>query len=406
MSRRPALLSRYGEVLRGTGAATALAASLIGRVALGTTGLALLLLVRGTSGSYATAGLVAAAYAASFAACSPLRARRADRSGPRGVVLACALLHPVALLAVVLLAHAGAGILPLVVAAVAGGATVPPLGSVMRALWGRLVDADALTTAYSLESVVVELCFLAGPLLVALLVAVSGPSAAVLAASGLVLVGGSWLAATPALRSVGPTAPTKGGDSSPLRSPVVRALLLTVGFVGVGFGALEVALPAFVEAHHGRPGTSGVLLAVWSAGSVVGGLVYGAVRPRSPHARQLPWLVGALAVGTALPLLASGPVVLGGLLVAYGLTIAPFSTCNSVLLGAAAPAGSVTEAFAWSSSLIFGGAAVGNAAAGALVEASGVTAVLLLTAGTGAAALASALSGRPARRPSPVVLAP
>ena len=39
------LTARYARVLRGTGAAPALAASLVGRLALGTTGLALLLLV-------------------------------------------------------------------------------------------------------------------------------------------------------------------------------------------------------------------------------------------------------------------------------------------------------------------------------------------------------------------------
>jgi hypothetical protein len=80
----------------------------------------------------------------------------------------------------------------------------------------------------------------------------------------------------------------------------------------------------------------------------------------------------------------------------YGLTIAPFSACNSVLLGGAAPAGTVTEAFAWNSSMIFGGAALGAATAGALVEGSGVVPGLVLAAGTGVAALV--LSLRAVRR--------
>ena len=392
------LLQRYGALLGRTGAGSALAASLVGRLALGAAGLALLLTVRESTGSYAAAGLVAAAYALSFAVFAPVRARRADRDGPRQVVLLCGLLHTAVLLALVLLSGAGAGVAVLAPVAVLAGATVPPLGGVMRAMWATLAEGDELTTAYSLESVVVELCFVGGPLLVAGLAAWSGPSSAVLAAGLLVLVGSCWLVATPALRAVVPHPPVAGGTRRPLSSPVVRRLLLTVACVGTGFGAVEVALPAFAEAQGSRPSTAGILLAVWSAGSILGGLAFGARPLPFPHTRQLPWIVAALALGTTLPLLATDPVVMGVLLVGYGLTIAPFMICNSVLLGRAAPPGTTTEAFAWSSSMIFGGSALGNAAAGWLVEAVGVDGALTLIAAAGLLALLAAVGGRtPAR---------
>ena len=385
--RTGSLPARYAALLRGNGAGPALLTSLIGRLALGTTGLALLLLARASTGSYATAGLVAASYALAFAGFAPVRARRADRRGPRGVLLACAVLHPATLVGLVLLAAAHADAAVLAAGAVLAGATVPPLSGVMRAMWGGLVPADLLGTAYSLEAVVVELCFVTGPLLVAGLSAVSGPWAAVLAAGGLVLVGGTWFAGTSAVRRVAPHVHTGHRVAGPLTSPAVRRLLLTVGWVGAGFGALEVSLPAYAEAHAARPSTAGVLLAVWSGGSILGGLVYGAARLRAAPQRQMPWLVAALAAGAALPLVAPPPVLLAGILVLYGLTIAPFSTCNSVLLSAAAPAGTATEAFAWSSSMLFGGAALGNAAGGWLVEHVGVRAGLGLTAATGVLAL-------------------
>jgi len=44
-------LARYGTVLRGTGAGGPLAAGVIGRLPLGMTGLAVLLLVRAATGS-------------------------------------------------------------------------------------------------------------------------------------------------------------------------------------------------------------------------------------------------------------------------------------------------------------------------------------------------------------------
>lgn len=387
------VFTRYAAVLRGHGTAVPLVASVVGRLSLGMTGLALLLLVRETTGSYASAGLVAAAYALAFGVFGPSRARAADRTGPVRALLLTAAVHPVMLALLVLLAARDAPTWALALPAVLGGATVPPHGPVMRALWGALLDGPARVTAYSLESVVVELSFVFGPLLTALLTATVGPGAAVLAAAALALTGAVWMSATPAVRAVVPHATPPGGRFGPLSSPAVRALLLTVAGIGAGFGAIEVALPAYVESEGARPAAAGILLAVWSVGSIVGGLVYGGLHLRAPHRRQLPVLVAALAVGAALPLLATGAVVMGLALFAYGLTIAPFSACNSVLLGEAAPAGTTTEAFAWSSSMIFGGAAFGSALAGVLVERSGPFAGLAVTAGAGGLALVAAVSG-------------
>jgi MFS family permease len=402
-------LDRYAVVLRGTGAAAPLAASVVGRLPLGMTGLAVLLLVRDATGSYALAGLVSAAYALAFAVVSPARARTADRRGPVGILLLMGLLHPIALGVLVLLASRGAATGWLALSAVVAGATVPPLGAVLRAMWPRLVRPAALHTAYALESVVVELCFVGGPLLVALLASTLGPPAAVLASGGLTLVGTVFLVRTPAVRAITPVA-SAPHLLGPLVSAPVRGLLLGVCAVGAGFGSLEVALPAFVEGAGRRPAAAGVLLAVWSVGSIAGGLTYGAVRPRVPHHRQLPWLVAVLGVGTLLPVLVAGPaaagtLLMGAALLAYGLAIAPFFACNSVLLGACAPRGTVTEAFAWNSSMIFGGAALGAAAAGLLVERWGVVAALSLTALAGLAALLASL--RAVRRlPVPAVVDP
>jgi MFS family permease len=388
------VLSRYAAVLRGQGTAVPLVASIVGRLSLGMTGLALLLLVRHTTGSYASAGLVAAAYALAFGVFGPARARSADRRGPVRVLLLTAAIHPPVLVLLVVLAERGAPAWVLALPAVLGGATVPPLGPVMRALWGSLLQGPSLATAYSLESVVVELCFVLGPLLTAGLAASVGAGAAVIAAALLALLGALWLAATPRVRAVVPhPAPSSGSRFGPLASPAVRALLLTVAAIGLGFGAIEVSLPAYVESQGARPASAGILLAVWSVGSIVGGLVYGGLHLVAPHRRQVPVLVAALAVGSALPLLATGPVVMGAVLFAYGLTIAPFSACNSVLLGQSAPPGTTTEAFAWNSSMIFGGAALGSALAGVLVERVGPFAGLAVTAVAGVLALTASVSG-------------
>ena len=157
-------------------------------------------------------------------------------------------------------------------------------------------------------------------------------------------------------------------------------------------GSIEVAVIAFVSGDHASA-TSGIVIGLWSGGSMVGGLLYGGLDLKLPASKQLPWLIGALALTGLLPMLAAGPVVMGLALFAYGMCIAPFFACNSVLLGSAAPAGTTTEAFAWSSSMIFAGVALGTSVGGGLAEAHGPAAALVVTAVAGGLTLVTSLLG-------------
>jgi MFS family permease len=161
----------------------------------------------------------------------------------------------------------------------------------------------------------------------------------------------------------------------------------------MGFGTIEVGVLAFVDEQGHSRATAGVVLAVWSLGSVLGGLVYGGLHLHQPASRQLPLLVTVVGIGAALPVLSPDAVVLGALLALAGSTIAPFSACNSVILGESAPPGTVTEAFAWNGSMIFGGAAVGTALAGVLVDHAGARAAFVATLVTGALTVGSSWLG-------------
>jgi predicted MFS family arabinose efflux permease len=127
---------------------------------------------------------------------------------------------------------------------------------------------------------------------------------------------------------------------------------------------------------------------------MLGGLVYGGITTTRSHTTQMRYLVTTLAITSALPLLAPGPISMGIVLMLYGSTIAPFMACNSVLLGAAAPRGTTTEAFAWSSSMIFAGVAIGTSAAGALIDHAGAKAGLVVTMLAGGLTLAVSLARR------------
>ena len=80
------MTSRYQSVLSTPGATRLFATALVARLPQGMSPLAVLLLVRGATGSYAAAGLAVGAAAFATAACAPLLGRLVDRFGRRRVL--------------------------------------------------------------------------------------------------------------------------------------------------------------------------------------------------------------------------------------------------------------------------------------------------------------------------------
>jgi dipeptide/tripeptide permease len=153
--------------------------------------------------------------------------------------------------------------------------------------------------------------------------------------------------------------------------------------LGLILGAVQVAVPA-ATAQAGSTALAGVLLAILSAGSLCGGIAYGARTWPGAPVRQLVVLFAALAAGCAL-LSAVGPLlIMAGILFGVGLLLAPITVVSSSLLDVVAPRRAMTEAF---SILIMGdvaGSAAGTAIAGGLVDATSITTALSAAAATAA----------------------
>jgi MFS family permease len=151
---------------------------------------------------------------------------------------------------------------------------------------------------------------------------------------------------------------------------------------------LEVGIPAFSRAE-GAAAAAGVLLAIWSLGSGIGGLLYGTL-PRRAGLHRTHLLVAALLPLTLLPLAAAPSVAVMALLVIPpGCCIAPLLATRNELVGGVAPPGMRTEAYTWPMTAFVGGIAVGAALAGALVEGPGWRTAFLVAAGFAAAARCS-----------------
>ncbi len=392
-------LGRYGALLRQPHVAAVLAWSIVARLPLGMAPLALILLVRAHGGSYAAAGAVAAAYSIALGVGAPVAGRQVDRRGRRSVLVPRALLYAGLLGLLVGLGVADAPALALAAVAAAAGLTLPPVGASVRTLLPGLVPGELRSTIFALEASLQELFFVGGPLLVALLSASSsvGPLVGAGVAAGL---GTLALARIPPLRDAAPRDAHARTWLGPLAAPGTRTIVLLAVCMGLGFGALEVALPAFAEAHGSR-GLAGVALASFSAGSLVGGLLIGLRRVAEPR-RQLLAFALVLPAALALPLLAGSIPLVCVLLLGAGLPIAPLITAVYGLVEHVAPRGTHAEAFAWIGTAVTAGIASGTALGGWVVDAHGVRASMLCgVAGAALGALVAASRRRTLRPPEP-----
>ena len=365
------MVSKYRSVLSVPGAPRLFASALVGRLPQGMSSLAILLLVHATTHSYAAAGVAVGAFALATAACAPVLGRLVDHFGRARVLLpfACAQACVYGLLVVA--EQAGAGVVVLIVLSGLAGALLP-IAPAVRALLREVFDDQAvLDTAYALESIFQETIWIVGPVVVALIIAVTSPEAAV-ALLGVECVAGTFLFLRSPLVRGSSTADGAGHERvSALSSPELRALLGPVALTGVALGAVEVGLPS-LALHAGSRPASGLLLALWSVGSMTGGLWYGARVWRSSLSTRYQLLLAVLVVGTA-PLITARSIPAGIVCsLLAGLAIAPVFSCQYALVGRSVTPGSETEAFTWISAALIGGLAAGSAVGGAVIGPGGV----------------------------------
>jgi MFS family permease len=382
------------SVLGTPGVATLFATSILARTPTAATGVVAVLHTRALTGSFAAGGAAAAAYALATGLTAPLLARLVDRLGQAAVLGPGAVLAALALAVFAALPH-GTPVVAVLACTVAAGAATPPLGAALRALLpGVLRDPERLHASYAVESSALELTYIAGPLLLAGGVATWSTAAAALACGGLLVGGTLAFLATPASRTWEPGGGTRShGIAGPLRSAGIRTLLGVLALMGLTFGAVEVAVPAAADAA-GHAGAAGALLSVWGLGSMLGGIVAMRIRRPSGPVARLVAVLACFAAGHLALALTGDLVALGALLLLAGMAIAPGFAAAFGLTDRLAPAGTITEAFAWLGTGVLAGVATGSALGGVAAEAGGAQAALLVAGAGGAGAFALAAAAR------------
>jgi MFS family permease len=399
-----ALMAPYAEIFAIPRAWRFSVAGIIGRMPMSMYGLGTVLLISASTGRYGLAGTVSAAGAIGGAICGPQLGRLTDRLGQHRVLIPVCVTFALSVAGLALAVTLRAPDWTLFLCGITGGATMPQTGPMARARWSALLaGSPRLHTAFSLESVADELCFVIGPAAVTLLATQVHPAAGVTCAALCALCGSLWFASQrstepPLVATAGSVtrAPADGRaarrERAVLASPSLAVLVPAYLFLGAMFVAIDLSTVAFAT-KSGHKALAGLILGTYALGSGIGGLWYGARTWRAPAWRRLaitlPLTVAGVCTFWAMPNL----VVLDVVIFLCGMTIAPTLIAGYSLLESTSRPGRATEAMSWLSTGISVGVACGSTAAGfvldafgprlgyAFAAASGVTAALIYLGG-------------------------
>ncbi len=354
-------MAGYRDLLRTPGVGRIIAAQLTARFPNGMTSLAILLHIEYVTGSYGAAGLVLAATSIGQAIAGPVTSRWMGVWGMRRVLTTTMAVCAVAITALALIELS----LPLYMAlGLVIGLSTPPVQSAVRTIYPKMVSARQLTPLFSLDASLQEIIWIIAPVLITFVATQIGTVPALLLIV-VVLVGGcAWFILSPEVGRVRIPRSRRSIGKVLTKAPVLLATV--IGFLLIGACAAVEAGVVATFRHEGLE--AGIVLALFSVGSLAGGLTFGHI-PIGPWAmaRRLAIVTG----GLALTMISLNVWWLGATLVLAGVGVAPALAVLFAMTSASVKFSDTPEAFGWVGTGQLIGAAAGSATAGFLIDGVG-----------------------------------
>lgn len=397
------MLSPYRDIFRVPGSLAFVAAGFVSRMPMSMGNLAVVLLISLRTKEYAVAGLLTAMGALISAVVMPRWAALADRRGQNWVIIRAFPLYVISLILFIILVETGAPKWSWFVVWFFNAIGWLQTGAMIRRRWHYLLgqDKDALHTAWSLESVLDEVVFIIGPVLATLLSTQVHPTAGLIAVIILITVGMLWLMTLTATEPPVKEQAEEHGLQPILRIPGVLPVLLTMFFLGAYFISVELVTVAYAT-EKGHRALTGVVLACWSLGSGLSGILFGAIKWKNNTLDRFVISVTALAVLTLPLLLIDSLFIYAVVLFIGGWAISPSIIAGYSVVERLVDEGRVTEAVTWATTGIVIGAAFTGAVAGRVIDEIGARSSFILAVGSTSLAMAAVTAMRgPIRRRIP-----
>jgi MFS family permease len=329
--------------------------------------LAYLLRVQHVTGSYGAAGLVLAATSVGQAIAGPLTSRWMGRWGMRPVLILTAAICAITIFTI---AFVEMPVYLYMMVGFVGGLTTPPVQPAVRTIYPKMVTSAQLTRLFALDASAQEIIWIAGPVVITFVSIQISTVLGVIVPGVLLVVGGLWFVLSPEVGKVRIPRSRRSLGAVLRKKPVVLATL--VGLLLIGACA---ATEASVVAVFGSSGPqAGIVLAIWSVGSLAGGLALG-------HIPVGPWSLARrmviVAIGITLATFTLGNLwglsfwALSLALLIAGIGIAPALGVMSAIVASSVRFSETAEAYGWIGTGQLIGAAAGSAVAGVFIDQSG-----------------------------------
>ena len=397
------MFSGYLTLFRTPGALKFSLAGLIGRMPISMDSLALIFIVVAASDSYAIAGALSATASIVMAITMPYWSGVSDRIGQRALLMRVAPLKVIGITIFIILVLNHAPTWTWFVSIIFAEATSINLGGLVRRRWLHVLSPDKSTTAkdesdrhlintaYSLEALNDEVVFIGGPIIATACATSIAPAAGLIAGIIFLSIG------VPFYISLRDTEPppsprlAKNPHPAVIKNKSLQAVVLPSMFVGGYFGSMTIVTVAFCTLY-GHKSQSGLVLAIWAAGSGVSAIVNGLIKWKLTHAgRYIQFLISLTIL--AIPLLFVHSIfALALTLFCNGFAVAPLLVNAYGIAESTVPPEQITETLSWVVAGMPLGGAMASALAGWVIDNQGVQTAYWVPLGFMCAALVATLS--------------
>jgi len=265
----------YKSLFRIPGAFRISFSGFIARMPAGMDSLAIIFIVLGAHREYAIAGALTGVAALTTVVSAPFWSNQSDKKGQKFVLRIAVPVRTVAMFTFIALVTFEAPIWSWFVAIIIAESTSVSIGSFTRRRWMSMVgdDNEKANIAYSLESALEEIVFIAGPVLATAISTISPPSGLILATI-FFLAGGTML-----LTHDVSTPPILEREEYPplIWNRAVHSIAIPMLLIGGCYGPINLSFVAFSR-EHGHPGIPGLLLGMGSLGGLFFALINGSIK--------------------------------------------------------------------------------------------------------------------------------
>jgi len=367
-------MRQYLRILRTREARRLLLSTLPARLAYSMVGLSLFFHVLQTSNSITKAGLTIGINGLCGAVSAGVRGSLMDRYGQTWLLY---ILVP-SYAAMLVVVSFSSDISLLLAAAALLGFTAPPINMSARPLWKIAVTPDLLRASYALDAMALHGVTIFGPILASTISLGVDGRWALRTCALLIFIGGMAIATAPVSRRWVPEEKIPGAVSL-WKSPGIRLLMAEGAFIGFGWGAFDVGLPASATLAD-KAHLTGPILACMGVGTVIGVSVAGIISKKisSLRAMRTSYAIWVLSVLPLLVIVRPTPALF---IVAFliGLAGGPLPVFYWEVLDAVRPMGSAVSALAWIWAFEGSFASAGAAVAGHIAETWGARYALAIT---------------------------